>query len=279
MTLHRPYDLSPTPSAVAPRRVRVTALLACAVLAAAPPARAGDGHDTLPPDCRAGTLPERDLAPPLAFETGDPLTLRAADGRLYRQADLSAMEGRAFPLVPETLRFVGFSRGPDRWQRQDGHFADGNGRWLARDLVREGLALVSPRLASRDCLRDLFALEAEARARRKGLWASERVWSAHRPDELALRTGRFTLVAGRVLSVGETRSTVYLNFGRRWSRDFTVTLPARQKAAFAAAGLDVASLDGAAIRVRGTVRRSGGPSMELFHPAQIERLDKDGTRR
>ncbi|WP_417767069.1 hypothetical protein [Stappia sp.] len=261
--------------AVALRVVVTMALL----VAAASHAAVAETQGALPAGCGVDTLPGRDLETPLAVDADDPVTVRAGDGRLYRQADLVAGEDVVPATLPVALRFTGLAGGPDRWQRHEGHLVGPGGRWLARDFVGRGEAIVSPRLASIDCLRDLFALEAGVRARRIGLWAKERVWSAHRPQELGTRAGRFTLVSGRVLSIGETRSTVYLNFGHRWSRDFTVTVPTDQKAAFSAAGLDVTSLDGAAIRVRGVVELSGGPSMKLFHPAQIERLDKDGTRR
>ncbi|WP_428698870.1 hypothetical protein [Stappia sp.] len=255
-------------------------VVAMALLAGAVPhAAVAETPDALPAGCEVGTLPARQLETPLAVEADDPVTVRAGDGRLYRQADLVAGEATPPPTLPAALRFTGLARGPDRWRRHEGHLVDAAGHWLARDLIGRGDAIVSPRLANTECLRGLFVLEARARARRIGLWARERVWSAHRPQALAARAGRFTLVSGRVLSIGETRSTLYLNFGHRWSRDFTVTVPTDQKAAFSAAGLDVASLDGAAIRVRGVVELSGGPSMKLFHPAQIERLDKDGTRR
>ena len=36
--------------------------------------------------------------------------------------------------------------------------------------------------------------------------------------------GHFTLVEGKVLSVRESGGTIYLNFGRRWTRDFSVII-------------------------------------------------------
>lgn len=96
---------------------------------------------------------------------------------------------------------------------------------------------------------------------------------------IARLTGRFALVEGPVVSVGETRSTLYLNFGYRWRDDFTVTISASRREEFEAAGLDVAALEGAAIRVRGIVQTRDGPLIKVSHPAQIERLDKDGMRR
>ncbi len=215
--------------------------------------------------------------------TGTSGDLIAADGALFRQSDLvfPAKAAPALPArrLPVPLQFTDTSEKPDRWNRRLGHFSNKttNG-WLAHALVSAGQALVAPAQSPTDCLAPLFSAERQARKARRGLWATERVWSAHQPEQLAPRTGRYTLVSGRVRSVGETRSTLYLNFGRRWSRDFTVTIPADDEAAFAKAGLDLPSLKGATVRVRGVIQFSGGPGIRVFHPAQIERLDKDKMR-
>ena len=49
---------------------------------------------------------------------------------------------------------------------------------------------------------------------------------------------RFAIVEGKVLSVRESGGTTYVNFGRRRSEDFTVTILKRIGARFVAAGLD-----------------------------------------
>jgi hypothetical protein len=54
--------------------------------------------------------------------------------------------------------------------------------------------------------------------------------------------GRFALVEGRV----------YVNFGRRWTEDFTVT-----------------------ILVRGWIEERGGPWIEATRPEQIEFADRE----
>lgn len=246
---------------------------------AAGPALA-EGRGGLPDACR--TTADEEIAEARA-EPGEPHVWRSASGELLRQAELVTVAGAA-PATGKTgarLRFVALGEGTDRWERRSGHLLlEPGARWLARELVRTGQAIVGPRLAGRDCLDHLLREERTARRRKVGLWRHERVWSAHDPDALlAERNGRYTLVAGRVASVGETRSMIYLNFGGRWSRDFTATIRAERKAAFAAAGLDLASLGGAAIRLRGMMRQSGGPSIDLEHPAQIERLDRNGDRR
>jgi hypothetical protein len=87
--------------------------------------------------------------------------------------------------------------------------------------------------------------------------------------------GRFTLVEGKVLSVRESGGTVYVNFGRRWSEDFTVTALKRNERNFAAAGLELKRLAGRHVRVRGTVEERGGPWIEATRPEQIEIAERD----
>jgi len=242
---------------------------------------------TLPPACLPGGSGARGSAEALVLTpragTGD---LADPSGRLYRQGELhvpasvAGKPGAGAQGAARAMTFVALDDAPDRWGRRIGHLrSETTGMWLAHEEVAAGRALVAPRRATPACLAPLFAAERAARAARAGLWARERVWSAHRPRALAARVGQYTLVTGRVLSVGETSRTLYLNFGRRWSRDFTATIDSRRIADFAAAGLDARSLEGAAIRVRGVLRQDRGPLIDLRHPAQIERLDKDGQSR
>jgi hypothetical protein len=70
--------------------------------------------------------------------------------------------------------------------------------------------------------------------------------------------------------VRESGATIYVNFGRRWMRDFTVTILRRQQRAFAAAGLEPKQLEGRRIRVRGWIEQRGGPIIQAETPEQIE---------
>jgi len=85
--------------------------------------------------------------------------------------------------------------------------------------------------------------------------------------------GRFALVEGKVLSVRESGATIYVNFGRRRTRDFSVIILRRLGRAFAAAGLEPTSLAGRRIRVRGRVEQRGGPIIAAEAPEQIELLN------
>ena len=91
--------------------------------------------------------------------------------------------------------------------------------------------------------------------------------------ELQAARGQFALVEGKVLSVRESGATIYLNFGRRWTRDFTVTILKRHRREFAVAGIDPKGLEGRPIRVRGWIEQRGGPVIDAVAPEQIERVE------
>src|SRR5262249_7813926 len=80
---------------------------------------------------------------------------------------------------------------------------------------------------------------------------------------------RFAIVEGKVLSVRESGPTIYVNFGRRWTQDFTVTIAKRNESAFTSAGLEPKRLQGRRVRVRGYVEQRGGPWVEATQPEQI----------
>ena len=118
----------------------------------------------------------------------------------------------------------------------------------------------------------LLAKEQTARLAGVGLWG-EPVYvmgKAEDPAEVLKKRGRFALVEGKVLSVRESGGTIYVNFGRRWSEDFTVTIAKRNERVFAAAGLTPKSLNGRRVRIRGWIEERGGPWVEAARPEQIE---------
>lgn len=199
------------------------------------------------------------------------------DGRMVRLAgvELGAMPDLAAGTAV-TLKRLGAEA--DRYGRLHAHvFIDGDGteRWLQADLVARGLARVSSRVGDRGCAKLLLANENSARAARLGLWAEPVyvIGKAEDPAGVLESRGRFALVEGKVVSVRESGGTIYVNFGRRWSEDFTVTIAKRNERAFAAAGLMPKSLSGRRVRIRGWIEERGGPWVEAARPEQIEVLN------
>jgi len=146
---------------------------------------------------------------------------------------------------------------------------------VQRDLLLAGHGRVAPRVGDRGCAAELLAAETSARNARLGVWSQPAYQPRRAADPAAVLSdrGRLALVEGRVLSVRESGGTIYVNFGRRWSEDFTATLLRRNERAFAAAGLNVKSLSGRQVRVRGVIEERGGPWIELHRPEQVEVLD------
>ena len=131
------------------------------------------------------------------------------------------------------------------------------------------------RIGDKTCADALLAAENAARTAKRGLWANPNFapLSSENLPGLEAARGHFALVEGKVLSVRESGATIYVNFGRRWTRDFTVTVLKRQRRAFAAAGIDLKQLEGRRIRVRGFIEQRGGPIIAASAPEQIELID------
>jgi hypothetical protein len=123
---------------------------------------------------------------------------------------------------------------------------------------------------------ELLSRENTARRAKLGLWASSYYDSldADNPADVLAEQGHFALVEGKVVSVRESGATIYVNFGRRWSKDFTVTILKRNARNFTAAGLEPKTLAGRRVRVRGWIEERGGPWIEAARPEQIELTDR-----
>jgi hypothetical protein len=163
---------------------------------------------------------------------------------------------------------------PDRYGRQPAFvFVSGSETPVQGELLKQGEALVSVDLASKDCASALAAAEAEARQAKKGTWAdSSAIKNAESSGDILAGIGRFTVVEGRVLSVRQAGATTYLNFGRNWTRDFAVTISRRMLPSLEAAGMAPKSLENRRIRVRGFIETRTGPRLELLRPGQLELL-------
>lgn len=121
------------------------------------------------------------------------------------------------------------------------------------------------------------AAENEARASKRGIWAdSAATKNAESHGDILARKGQFTVVEGTILSARQAGATFYLNFGRRWTRDFAVTIPRRIMPAFETAGIDLKTLENKRVRVRGWVEKHGGPRIEATRVGQIELIGAGG---
>jgi endonuclease YncB( thermonuclease family) len=231
------------------------------------------------------------LAAPCSFEPQgegrvgaiiDARTFRMDDGREVRLAGIeTSAAGAGKPdgisalgllIAGRNVVLRGETDAPDRYGRQPAFvFSGQDDASVQSQLLARGEALVSGTVADKACAADLIAAEAAARLARRGIWAgSAAIKNAESPGDILVRIGQFTVVEGKVLSVRQAGATSYINFGRRWTRDFAVTISRRMVPIFEAAGISLKSLENKRIRVRGYIEARGGPRIEALLVGQIE---------
>ncbi len=214
----------------------------------------------------------------------DARTLRLADGRLIRLAGVewglpeaaarealaSLVLDRSVTLKPATAKRPGAT---DRYGRIHAFpVVNGSETPIQYALLDRGLAVTGTRIGDPACAKALLVRERGARAARLGIWGSGdyRLHQADDPAAILQDLGRFAIVEGRVVSVRESGNTVYVNFGRRWSEDFTVTIAKRAERTFISDGLSPRSLAGRVVRVRGVIEERSGPWIEAVAADQFD---------
>lgn len=241
--------------------------------------------------CGAQSLGEGRVA---AIE--DSRTLRLADGRTIRLTGIewtvpaeTARAALATIVLDRQVTLKAPGKGdpaPDRYGRLDAFpIVSGSETPIQYVLLDQGLAVTGTRIGDPACRQALLGRERAARAARSGQRLDAtlgisgsgdyRLHQADDPAAILNSLGRFAIVEGRVVSVRESGNTVYVNFGRRWSEDFTVTIAKRAEAAFISAGLPPKSLAGRVVRVRGVIEERAGPWIEA---TGADQFDWDGAR-
>ena len=210
----------------------------------------------------------------------DAKTFRLDDGREVRLAGIelaadSTDRGKAMLaslIGGRDVSLHGADDTPDRYGRQPAFVAlKGSVTPIQFEMLMQGEALASPTVSDLACSRALRAAEAAARAAGRGIWTgSAALKNAESADDILARLGRFTVVEGTATSARLAGATVYVNFGRRWTRDFAVTISRRMMPSVEAAGIDLKSLKGKRVRIRGWIEKRGGPRIEVTHAGQIE---------
>lgn len=135
-----------------------------------------------------------------------------------------------------------------------------DGRLLQQELLEAGLAVSDGTLAA--CASTFSASESLARRGKRGIWAT--------PTRLIVDDGTetpslpdFLVLRGRIVSVGRSGRTTYLNFGRDRRTDMTVRLDDRIAADLAASGRRADGLVGVVVEARGWVEDRDGPLLQL----------------
>lgn len=198
-----------------------------------------------------------------------------ADGRLLLPAGIVLVEGKDKPLVSAGAELsLALTGERDRWNRWPALIgrvsASGETVWLDIELLSSGRAVRAAGAAALPCATLRRAAEDNARRDHRGVWA-EGNWpiGTDDVDRLTTLTGQFVVVEGRLSSLGERPYITYLNFGRRWTQDTTITIrkPVWDRIA---SQLARPVRRGTLIRVRGMVQMRDGPLIEVTSPDQVE---------
>ena len=212
----------------------------------------------------------------------DARTFRMQDGREVRLAGVEdAASGLAAKpqqraalesLVGGRDLILRGSAQPDRYGRVVAYVVvQGQDDAIQARMIENGHLLVTAVIDDQDCVLFLRGREARARQAKRGIWAEpSALKNAEMPGDILAVVGQFVVAEGRVQSVREAGATLYINFGRRWTQDFAVTISRRNMAAFEAAGVPLKSLERRKVRVRGWVEHRGGPRIHASSAGQIE---------
>jgi len=230
-----------------------------------------------------------------AVGASDAITIRLAGGQEVRLAGIDAPmdfsaasehSRRAMAALNDLVAgrrvaLHGVAEATDRYGRLIAQvtLTGTNTAWVQSELVRAGMARVAPAAGLPDCVTALIGREKIARQLRAGLWGDGAlsVKEASATKTLLAGLGGFAVIEGTVLRVGEAGGRLFLDFGRRYSRDFSIIVPRDAQAGFAKAGLDLRGLSGKRVRARGVLFEQGGPAMELRSPAALEVIRADGA--
>ncbi len=219
-----------------------------------------------------------------AAVSGD--TIELASGDILVLVGIEAPKMPGFGLTPQPMAkqataylnavaegeeafvyFVGEER--DRHRRLLGQIELKDGTWLQGLMVRRGMARVHSLRSHTRCIRELQKLEQVARTERLGIWSLD-WYQVRSPDRLRQEIDTFQIVEGRVRAAAIVKGRHYLNFGDDWKTDFTVTIAPKFRKALEGGDIDLKSLEGQRIRVRGWITSYNGPNLEVTHPEQIE---------
>ncbi len=266
------------------RRLVLAALLLPAVLVCAGPAATAecngeDGGSSLVSEIRGGDT--------LVLQDGRSIRIagvliprRGSDTDVTGQARAAAEKAISELLVGQVVELRLDARQRDRYGRVLAQLfvtKDGQRIWVQERLIAAGHGRVISSRDNRRCIQELLALEKSARDARQGQWGTGlfSVMQAASEDVLAGLAQSYEIVEGRVETVAEVRGRTYLNFGKNWRRDFTVTISSDAAKLFESQGEGLAALKGRSVRVRGWLENINGPSISLTHPEQLEILASD----
>lgn len=204
----------------------------------------------------------------LADVKAPPLYVLSGGAPAYFSLSRAALQAHLSDVI--TLREV---MTPTRWGGKVVRATLTNaGQSVQEAMVTAGAVRVYPQSEDHDFIDRLLALEDAARRSGTGLWALKdyEIFNAERAFGAI---GAWCLVEGVVRQAEKSGARFYLNFGDDYREDFTASVAGAPYRQWVKAGFDPASLANARVRIRGFVEAINGPSVDMTHIKQIERLD------
>lgn len=156
---------------------------------------------------------------------------------------------------------------------------------VSHDLLVKGLVWFYPEKRQRKLNAILQAAENQARQNKQGLWSAENslmILANKPPDNLIKHKNYYA--EGKVINAEKRGNWVYLNFGKRYSRDFTFRLSETvAKNLLVSAGHNqspeaspsYSSLKGQTVAGRGMLIFRGGPMITIIVPDRIALQKQD----
>jgi micrococcal nuclease len=218
----------------------------------------------------------------------DPQTIQLEDGHIVRLTgidfpdfnpdepgdfSLTAMQILRDMLVGKTvLLYQTVNREEGRINRMGQDIAqiqrESDKAWVQGTLLSLGLARVRTAQRNPEMAQQMYDLELAAMKDKAGIW--ENYSKVLPPEEAEAHEGSFQIVEGRIESAALKQNRIYLNFGKDWKTDFTISIAPEDKRAFSKQNLDPLQWNGKQVRVRGWIESYNGPYMQISHPAAIE---------
>ncbi len=167
---------------------------------------------------------------------------------------------------------------PDRYGRQAAFVFSGD-QLVQGTVAAEGLALLIPRPGETGpCLAIIGTRELDARLRHIGFWGDKSVAILpSNPAILSPHIGRYAIIEGEVLTVGTRKNRTYLNFGERWSEDFTVEIDKKDRKRFGGSAA-LEAYAGRTVQIRGILRLKRGPMIQAVMAEQVKIPYTDAAR-
>lgn len=167
------------------------------------------------------------------------------------------------------------SNGKDRHDRifAQAYVTDKNGNksWLQAELIKSGYYFVYPMQEAEEKIGELLKIESAVRAQKRGIWA-ESGYSDIPTEKAESNYGKYSFITGTVLDAAPRGDKTYLNFGKDWRTDFSITVNNRLKRGLKKSGIDLEKIKGKQVRVRGLIEEQNGPMIILHAPEQLEIL-------